>query len=281
MKTPARIHGRALKMSDVNDLVALRIVLKARKWHRGESNEVTAGREAFLCYYVQKLCMECWPATDEGSNKDYIRFPKRNGYMSLHYTASVFRGGEDWPFEVQVRSKEMHYLAKFGVASHWDYKLSGGHSLPASSSLTHKKNTALALLPASKAPFSTPTPQTTASTSKQSSFPSPYIEALSTARTKLAQTNVYVFVLSPQDSPVNSDGLAPRGTILTLPLGATVGDALNECRMSSYNVETRDDHFVSRNGAWVGEGTRLENGDALIFPFCERIDGGTSFDYLQ
>ena len=100
-----KMRNKGLAFNQLFDLRALRIIVQDER----------------ACYAVLAMAHSLWvPVTDEFD--DYISRPKPNGYRSLH---TVVSDSEGRTFEIQIRTREMHEFAEYGMAAHWRYKEAG------------------------------------------------------------------------------------------------------------------------------------------------------------
>jgi GTP pyrophosphokinase len=97
-----KLKRQKIELDQVYDMVALRIVTQSVK----------------DCYGALGIIHQTWSPVP-GRIKDFIAMPRPNGYQSLHTSVISERGV---PFEVQIRTADMHRTAEDGIAAHWKYK---------------------------------------------------------------------------------------------------------------------------------------------------------------
>ena len=97
-----KMYNQNKTFDEIYDFYALRIIVDTE----------------LECYTVLGFIHELYKSVP-GRFKDYISTPKPNMYQSLHTTVI---GKDGIPFEVQIRTREMHQVAEYGIAAHWKYK---------------------------------------------------------------------------------------------------------------------------------------------------------------
>lgn len=239
-----KMRIKKLDFGQMFDLRALRIIV----------NDVRA------CYTALALVHELWtPLTDEFD--DYISRPKPNGYRSLH-TVVVDRDGR--PFEVQIRTHEMHRFAEYGMAAHWRYKEAGakGGQVAASSEYDRQLSWMRQLL-AWNADLDKTTkaadPAQAAASGAAGAGPKPADKA--GTRTRVAAEHIYV--------------LTPQARVIELPAGSTPVDF-------AYHLHTDLGHRCRGarvDGQMVPLQTRLASGQTVEIVAAKA--GGPSRDWLN
>ncbi len=213
------VHG--FEFEEIYDLIGVRVIVE------DESD----------CYKVLGLVHELWKPIP-GLFYDYIAKPKSNGYQSLH-TKVIGPHGE--PLEVQIRTHDMHQMAEFGVAAHWQYKPGTGQKM------TLEDHTRMQRLRKQLLDFS-------AETASGSEF-------LQTVSMDLFSEQVFAFT--------------PKGDVIDLPHGATPIDFAfrihTQVGMKTVGAKV--------NGRIVKLDHELENGD--IVEVLTRRDSMPSVDWLR
>ena len=211
-------------LEQIYDLFALRILVNSVK----------------DCYAALGVVHELYSPMP-GRFKDYIAVPKPNMYQSIHTT---LLGEKGTPFEVQIRTWDMHKIAEYGIAAHWAYKEASYFGRKQSVKVEQDK---LAWL------------RETLEWQKDMQDPQEFLETL---KTELFEDEVYVFT--------------PKGEIKVLPRGATSIDF-------AYSIHAEIGHHMTGckiNSKMMPIITPLNTGDIVEIITSENSKG-PSRDWLK
>ncbi|MGE5550060.1 MAG: RelA/SpoT family protein [Bacteroidota bacterium] len=216
-----KMHEQGKEFAEIYDLMALRVVVP----------------NISDCYEALGLVHTLWKPVP-GRFKDYIAMPKSNMYQSLHTTVI---GPQGEPLEIQIRTREMHRIAEYGIAAHWRYKEGLGNT--DWSDLGAKIAWLRQLLEWQK------------ETKDADEF-------MDTLRVDLFADEVFVFT--------------PKGDVKNLPTGATPVDFAY-----SIHTHIGHACVGARvNGRLVPLDHRLRNGD-IVEILTQKADAGPSADWLN
>ena len=217
------VKGR--DFDDIHDLVGVRILCD----------------EIRDCYAAVGVVHSLWQPMP-GRFKDYIAQPRFGVYQSLHTTVV---GPEGKPLEVQIRTRDMHRTAEYGIAAHWRYKEAKGRNgvvHPHASAEIDDMAWMRQLL----------------DWQREAADPGEFLESL---RYDLAVQEIFVFT--------------PKGDVITLPTGSTPVDF-------AYAVHTEVGHRcigARVNGRLVALERKLENGEVVEVFTSKAPNAGPSRDW--
>ena len=213
-------------LDQIYDLFALRIIVNSVK----------------DCYAALGVVHEMYNPMP-GRFKDYIAVPKPNMYQSIHTT---LLGEKGTPFEVQIRTWDMHRIAEYGIAAHWAYK-EANYGSKKGQKVVSVQEDKLAWL------------RETLEWQQEMQDPQQFLETL---KTELFEDEVYVFT--------------PKGAIKVLPRGATPIDF-------AYSIHAEiGNHMTGAkiNSKMVPIITPIKNGDIIEIITSENSKG-PSMDWLK
>ena len=216
------------------------------------------------CYQVLGTVHANWKPMP-GEFKDYIAFPKPNGYQSLHTTVLTSDAGV---VEIQIRTEEMHQRAQFGIASHMSYKHLGkkverqgaGTQKKAFEkvSLTWIRDLIPGLLNFSRKP--SPHAATPLKTNKKKPADQPlWLNELADAHASIAESSEFVAGLKEDFFSHRVFVFSPKGDVIDLPIHSTPIDFAYAIHSDLGNHM----YGAKVNGKLVSFDTVLRNGDIV------------------
>jgi GTP diphosphokinase / guanosine-3',5'-bis(diphosphate) 3'-diphosphatase len=219
----SKMTKKGREFNEIYDLTAMRVIVDSVK----------------DCYGAVGVIHSLWKPLP-GRFKDFIAMPKFNMYQSLHTTVI---GPEGLPLEIQIRTREMHDMAEFGVAAHWIYKVDPSkRNQPASQTGDEKMKWLRSML----------------DWQQDMSDPKDFMESL---KVDLFDEEVFVFT--------------PKGEVKSLAAGATPLDF-------AYEVHTEIGHRcvgAKVNGKMVPLSYQLKSGD-IVEVLTGKRERGPSRDWL-
>ncbi len=245
MKGVWSLHQKLLRKHDditlIHDIAALRIIVQTIE-------------DCYSTFGVVHALYKPFP----GEFKDYIAFPKPNGYQSLHTTVVTPDAGI---VEIQIRTEEMHKSAQFGIASHMSYKQLGKEIENLDKNVQKNRFSSLSfawvrsLIP-SLMRFSKKNPEN--KTTEAIKVP-PWLAELAEAHTGIAGSEEFVEGLKEDFFSHRVFVFTPKGDVIDLPMASTPIDF-------AYAIHSDlGDHLQGArvNGKLVSFDTKLGNGEVV------------------
>ncbi len=198
------------------------------------------------CYTVMGVIHAEWKPMP-GRIKDYIAFPKPNGYQSIHTTIHT---GEGSVLEVQIRTEGMHKEAQFGIASHLTYKEIAGKKTNGNSMEWVKQFIPNRLLPSSE--------NSTKHTTYSGQITPEWIKRIADTK-DLESPNEYIDEIKSDFFTHRIFAFTPKGDVIDLPIESTPIDF-------AYAIHSQIGHHISGakiNGKMSSLDSTLHNGDIV------------------
>lgn len=246
MKGLWSLHQKLKRKSDditaIHDIAALRVIVPTID----------------DCYSVLGVIHSLWKPLP-GEFKDYIAFPKPNGYRSLHTTVLTPEAGI---VEMQVRTQEMHQRAQFGIASHMSYKILGKQAPKGAFqrlSFPWIRDLVPTLLNFKRAAPTDSEKAAKNGAAKQATDVPRWLTELADAHAAVAGSHDFVEGLKSDFFSHRVFVFTPRGDVIDLPIESTPADF-------AYAIHSDLGNHMNGakvNGKLVSFDTKLRNGDVV------------------